>query len=298
MIQVHRHIVSRPSAAGKQNGGSGGKVSKHFRAWIANAGFGSKAVLGYAGWMLKYQITTPEQVVFHYTMAGPFARCMAWLVDEAIIWAGYLALFMMLVTILRAFQDSPGGIGDTVQSIGLIILILGMFVLDFCYFVYFELRWAGQSPGKRCFGIRVISARGTRLRFADVLLRNLMRPIDMLPFAMAVGGTVCFIDRWHRRLGEHGRRHHHHPPDQPGAAPAMAAEKSRVNSFQTDPVLRSRILRGWIGPRRDLILDLAIRRDQIDPDARQRGLPARPHISAPASVSPPTSIICPTSKPY
>lgn len=219
--------------------------------------------------MLKYQITTPEQVVFHYAIAGPFARCMAWLVDEAIIWAGYVALIMLLVTIVRAVGDVPGGTGDTVESIGLIILILGMFVLDFCYFVYFELRWAGQSPGKRCFGIRVISARGTRLRFADVLLRNLMRPIDMLPFAMTVGGTVCFIDRWHRRLGDMVADTIIIRETKRELPQAMAAEKSRVNSFQTDPVLRSRILSRVARPERDLILDLAIRRDQIDPDARQ-----------------------------
>jgi hypothetical protein len=156
-----------------------------------------------------------------------------------------------------------------VESIGLILLILGIFILDFGYFVYFELRWAGQSPGKRCFGIRVISARGTGLRFADVLLRNLLRPIDTLPFAMAVGGTVCFIDRWHRRLGDMVAETIIIRESKRELPQAMAAEKSRVNSFQIDPVLRGRILARVDRPERDLILDLAIRRDQIDPDARQ-----------------------------
>ena len=88
------------------------------------------------------------------------------------------------------------------QTFGTLFIILGIFILDFSYFVYFELRWAGQSPGKRRFGIRVISTRGTQLRFTDVLIRNLMRPIDMLPFAMLMGGCTCLIDHWHRRLGD------------------------------------------------------------------------------------------------
>ena len=138
--------------------------------------------------MQRYQITTPEQVSFHYTVAGPFSRCMAWLTDQALIWAGYIAIGF-------AFA----GLGGPVS---VALILLGIFLLDFGYFVYFELRWAGQSPGKRWFGIRVISARGTQLRFADVLVRNLMRPIDMLPFAMVLGGTVSLIDRYHRRLGD------------------------------------------------------------------------------------------------
>jgi len=203
----------------------------------------------------RYQITTPEQVVFHYEVAGLVARCMAWLTDQLLIWAGYVAILMVFAVL-----------GN---SLGIALIILGIFVLDFSYFVTFELYWGGQSPGKRLFQIRVISARGTRLRFADCLIRNLMRPVDMLPFAMVLGGTVAFIDRWHRRFGDmvadtlvirEARR----------ALPqALANEKVRVNSFQTDVALRNRILTR-VGPsERDLIMEMVLRRDQMDPVVRE-----------------------------
>ncbi len=205
--------------------------------------------------MQRFKITTPEQVTFRYTVAGPFSRCMAWLADQMLIWIGY-------VVIIFAFARLGG-------AISIALIVLGIFLLDFCYFVYFELRWAGQSPGKRWFKIRVISARGTRLRFADVLVRNLMRPIDLLPFAMVVGGTTCIIDRWHRRLGDVVADTLIIRDVSRALPQAMANEKSRVNSFQTDAAIRGRILARVTRPERDLILDLAIRRDQIDPAARQ-----------------------------
>jgi uncharacterized RDD family membrane protein YckC len=203
----------------------------------------------------RYQITTPEQVAFHYTVAGPVARCMAWLTDQFLIWVGYAA-------ILFAFA----GLG---QTFGNIFIVLGIFILDFSYFVYFELKMAGQSPGKRWFGIRVISARGTQLRFADVLIRNLMRPIDVLPFAMLLGGGICCIDRWHRRLGDMVADTIIIRDISKALPTAMATEKARVNTFAADAMIRARILTRVSRPQRDFILDLSIRRDQIDPAARQ-----------------------------
>src|SRR5205807_2631491 len=114
----------------------------------------------------------------------------------------------------------------------------------------------GQSPGKRLFQIRVISARGNKLHFTDVLIRNLMRPVDLLPFAMVTGGVVAFIDQWHRRLGDMLAdtiviRHVRQQLPQ-----SLANAKTRVNSFQTDAALRSRILMRVTRDERDLILDL------------------------------------------
>jgi uncharacterized RDD family membrane protein YckC len=204
----------------------------------------------------KYRITTPEQVAFHYSVAGMATRAMAWLVDELIIFAGYIAIVLTFASV--------GG----VWGIGLIIL--GIFILDFSYFVFFELYWQGQSPGKRRFHIRVISAQGIKLRFNDVLIRNLMRPLDLLPIGMVVGGAVALIDRWHRRLGDMVADTIVVKDVKQELPQALAAEKTRANSFRTDPALRRRILTRITRPQRDMIMDLALRRDQIEPAVRQQ----------------------------
>ena len=206
--------------------------------------------------MPRFRITTPEQVAFHYTIAGLVSRCLAWLTDQFLIWAGYVVLILTFSTL--------GG------TLGIAFIILGMFILDFSYFVCFELYWAGQSPGKRLFQIRVISARGSKLRFADVLIRNLLRPVDMLPFAMVLGGTIALIDQWHRRLGDLGADTIIIRDTRRSLPQALAGEKTRVNTFQTNAALRNRILTRITREERDLIMDLALRRDQIEPAIREQ----------------------------
>ncbi len=205
--------------------------------------------------MRRYRITTPEQVKFHYTVSGVVARCMAWFVDQLLIWAGY-------ITIIIVFAKLGGSISGA-------LIVLGIFILDFSYFVLFELYWAGQSPGKRMFSIRVIAARGNKLTFADVLVRNAMRPVDMLPYAMVVGGVTAVIDKWHRRLGDIVADTIVVRDARQALPAALAHEKGRVNSFASDPVLRNRIATRVSRDERDLILDLVTRREQIDPEVRE-----------------------------
>jgi uncharacterized RDD family membrane protein YckC len=204
----------------------------------------------------KFRITTSEQVEFHYVIGGLVARCLAWLVDQALIWIGY-------GVIIFAFAQFG-------SMLSFAFIILGIFVLDFGYFAFFELYFAGQTPGKRRFQLRVISASGSKLRFSDVLVRNLLRPIDALPFAMVLGGVVASIDKWHRRLGDLAADTIVIRDARAALPAALASEKARFNSFAADPVVRNRILTRITRQQRDLIMDLALRRDQIDPAVREQ----------------------------
>jgi hypothetical protein len=47
------------------------------------------------------------------------------------------------------------------------------------YFAFFEIRWQGQTPGKRKLGIRVIDSRGGQLDTGAVLARNLVRELEV-----------------------------------------------------------------------------------------------------------------------
>ena len=204
--------------------------------------------------MPKFRITTPEQVAFHYATAGMASRYLAWLVDELIIWSIDAALVIALAQL---------------GELGVALIILGVFVIDFSYFTFFELRWSGQTPGKRLFALRVISARGSQLRPVDLLIRNLLRPVDMLPFAMLTGATVAAIDKWGRRLGDFAADTIVIRDYRKSLPVALANEKSRVNSFNTDAGLRNRVLTRVTREERDLIMDLVLRRDQIEPAVRE-----------------------------
>jgi uncharacterized RDD family membrane protein YckC len=60
------------------------------------------------------------------------------------------------------------------------------FLVRNAYFIFFELRWGGTTPGKRLAGLRVIDRRGGPLRAGSIVARNLTRqaefffPVEML----------------------------------------------------------------------------------------------------------------------
>jgi hypothetical protein len=64
------------------------------------------------------------------------------------------------------------------------------------------MAWNGQSPGKRWAGLRVIRRDGSPITLTESIIRNLIRPIDFLPLAYAVGVITMFLNRQANRLGD------------------------------------------------------------------------------------------------
>ncbi|MDH5678911.1 MAG: RDD family protein [Nitrospinota bacterium] len=204
--------------------------------------------------MARYRITTPEQVVFHYQTAGLVSRAMAWLLDQ---------LFITIFRLVAIYALSEGG------NFGYTLILLVFFILDFFYFTIFELYWAGQTPGKRYFGIRVISASGGKLGFNETFMRNLIRILDSLPGVMTLGGIVALLDPYGRRLGDMAADTLVAVDSTRPLPSESVAVAGRVNTFQEDPVIRARILNRATRDERDLIFDLTVRRDELDPEARE-----------------------------
>jgi uncharacterized RDD family membrane protein YckC len=76
------------------------------------------------------------------------------------------------------------------------------FVLSLLYTTVAEWTWRGQTIGKRLMRLRVVDAGGFRLEPSQVIVRNLMRFIDILPAMYLVGGISCFVSRHRQRLGD------------------------------------------------------------------------------------------------
>ena len=202
----------------------------------------------------QYRITTPEQVTFRFEVAGLATRAMAWLLDQVLAWAIRLGIVLGLA------QAGEAGIA---------LILLMLFLVEFGYYVVFELWWGGQSPGKRALGIRVVSASGATLTFPDVMIRNLLRPLDTLPAAMALGGVTAFLDRYNRRLGDIAADTLVIRDARPILPQALVAGRGRDNSFRADPAVRTRILARVTREERDLMLDLMHRRDELEPAHRE-----------------------------
>lgn len=125
------------------------------------------------------EIAMPEHWLFRYQSAGPVVRSFAVLIDHAIIMA-VLLLLTLLFSIAVIFIPVLAGLD--LDGLSLFVYLLGFFVIFWGYFLFFEAVFAGRTPGKMLFGLRVVSIEGTAVSPVQVMIRNLIRIADMFPF--------------------------------------------------------------------------------------------------------------------
>jgi len=143
-------------------------------------------------------IQTPENVAFGYQVAGIGSRFLAILADTAIIVLLQVVVVVVFFVILNALGELNGQLAAWVYAVlGIIAAIF-----NWGYYIFFEMLWNGQTPGKRWAGLRVIRADGTPITLSESLIRNLARLVDFLPFAYGVGIVAMFLDKQARRLGD------------------------------------------------------------------------------------------------
>ncbi len=158
-----------------------------------------------------YTIETPEHVDLVYTVAGPGTRLLAFVIDTLVMLLPVLMLIALAMTALaiasREWVDDILGqrnpAGDSLLIwMALAALTMGLFVVSNFYFVFFELLWNGQSPGKLAMRIRVMRDSGKPVGLAASLIRNLIRIADSLPLFYAAGFVAMLASSNWRRLGD------------------------------------------------------------------------------------------------
>jgi uncharacterized RDD family membrane protein YckC len=112
------------------------------------------------------QIVTPEGVPLAFTLASGGERAAAFVLDM---------VFMMVALIAMGIVYAILGGGLMLEA----LLMVAAFILRNFYFVIFETRWQGSTPGKRIIGIRVVDSRGGQLEAGAILARNLVREIEV-----------------------------------------------------------------------------------------------------------------------
>ncbi|WP_340119360.1 RDD family protein [Pelagibius sp. 7325] len=126
------------------------------------------------------RLLTPEGVPLIFQLAERGGRAAAVLIDIALMFVA-IAVFALAI-VFGALALGIDGAGAALFG-GLVILI-SFFIRSF-YFIYFELRWQGQTPGKRLLGIRVIDRKGGYLTPDAVFARNLLREVELfLPITL------------------------------------------------------------------------------------------------------------------
>jgi uncharacterized RDD family membrane protein YckC len=119
-------------------------------------------------------VLTPEGVELRVELAERGERAGAFLIDGLFIVGAVLVLVfgtIYLMTVLEGYA----------LAFGLVVF----FFLRTFYFSFFELIWRGRTPGKRLIGLRVTDRAGGPLRPSSVVVRNLLREVEVfLPFTV------------------------------------------------------------------------------------------------------------------
>ncbi len=148
------------------------------------------------------EVITPEQVAIRYELAGFGSRAVAAAIDGAFQLLGYLALLVIGWLIFVGARTVPTW-DKMGESVSIAILVLVFFAVLWGYSIAFETLWNGETPGKRWLGLRVIKTGGYPVDFRAVVIRNLIRAVDVLPmptYALALV-TVLFTSHY-QRLGD------------------------------------------------------------------------------------------------
>ena len=144
----------------------------------------------------KITIVTPENVRIEYELAGLASRGGAAIIDSLL--QGLLLAVIMAVRIpLTVYNKWPG------TSWANALLVIAGFILWYGYYVYFESTWNGQTPGKRYARMRTVREGGMPVDFASAAIRNLVRVVDMLPFAYLIGMLSILFSGRNKRLGDY-----------------------------------------------------------------------------------------------
>src|SRR5579884_1522397 len=122
----------------------------------------------------EVRIETPEQIDLALEPAGLGSRFVGWVVDSMIWLAALLGILAAAALAAGLAGFSPGRQTWT-GGIALALIVVLVYLLLLGYDVIFELRWNGQTPGKRLAGLRVIREGGAPIDFRSSCIRNLLR---------------------------------------------------------------------------------------------------------------------------
>jgi uncharacterized RDD family membrane protein YckC len=112
----------------------------------------------------RLQLDTPEGLTLQVAVAGVGERLAALVIDLGLLAIVYGACALFFTMALGA----PA------------LIVFAGFVVRHGYFVLFESRWQGQTPGKRLLGLKVVQRDGGPLDARSVFARNLVRDVELL----------------------------------------------------------------------------------------------------------------------
>lgn len=200
---------------------------------------------------LRQVVHSPEQYRLELPLAGPSSRILAYAIDYVLILILTIAMIVLAFTLFpiaakfgvlfeefqeAAASDDPNAVLESNFFLVLIgFLVVMQLVVEWVYFVFFEMTLNGRSPGKAVVKLRVVGDGGHPLGFGQSLARNLLRTVDILPLYYVFGLVTMVISEEAKRLGDMAAGTVVIRLDRPaGAPPIEATFEGETDAFRFD----------------------------------------------------------------
>lgn len=135
-------------------------------------------------------------------IAGAGSRSYAFVIDwhiRLVLALAWLIIGSWLFTgQLLKFDEGDG----TWNRDYLLVVWLPVAIIYFGYHPILEIAMRGSTPGKRMAGVRIVTRTGDIPGPGALLLRNVFRLIDSMPFAYLVGLISVMFTEQHVRIGD------------------------------------------------------------------------------------------------
>jgi uncharacterized RDD family membrane protein YckC len=225
-------------------------------------------------------IDTGESIVLSYELAGLGSRFLALFADLFVqtVAAIVLVAGALLIALLPVWRSKfyGGHLAKTTYVIIFATAVVAYFLIFFGYFIIFEWRWQGRTPGKRLVGIRTVRDGGFPLDFTSSAIRNLVRVLEAALGFYAVSALCTLLSPQNKRLGDF-------------AAGTIVVRDRRFESTtlfaRTERSREDPGIRDLPVAERELVRRYASRRAALTPNARGQlaaaiGARIRPHLAA------------------
>jgi len=142
--------------------------------YAPNAAPGAKPIDRAESGRWRATILTPEGVELRVEIAERGERAGAFLIDLLFVGAAVVAIIIATIYLFQVLSAYALAVG-----------LIAFFLVRTFYFLFFELVWRGRTPGKRLINLRVIDRVGGPLRPSAVVVRNLVRELEVfLPVSL------------------------------------------------------------------------------------------------------------------
>ena len=134
-------------------------------------------------------------------IAGPGTRSYAFVIDWHIRLLVALAWLFVALILYNGGVNFFAGVRPRDGSY-FFVALLPPALIYFLYHPVLEVAMRGRTPGKRIARVRLVSRTGDIPSVGALLLRNIFRLIDSMPFVYLVGLAAVMFTAQHVRIGD------------------------------------------------------------------------------------------------